>query len=314
MNQLVSRVKPDHMDLCSLNLLATFMFVLLRQCSLSKSVYIDFHVNNVNLSLSETFGLDQTVVFSNVSSCGTNLNSEQSMGFLLKQNYSGNIIVELQYSCFTLPQPNAYQAVLNLLLAGNGYSLSTQRNGILGQYSVKMHSDIDFTWFTVSNRTYTENGGTAPRMINGKIRFERRGIDLFSYYWYMGAWINLNNMGNVPATLSGPVRVGIFIDLDWTNSYSIGLTSLLVLADQDGDEVIDDAETLLGTDLALADTDGDGLGDADDPRPRDPSVAFEVLVADSPPWNGTAGYKASLKDFNSTKFEFVTVVSSFEES
>ena len=269
-----------------------FLFAMLVNiCWATTSEFLDFHNKNVSVSLSENLGVSSNV-FSNTSSmCGAELKSTKSMGFLLNQSYSGDLDVELAYTCFTLPQPNAYQAILNLILAGPEFSFSSPNSGVLGQYSVKMHSSIDFTWLTLSNRTYTENGGRGPRMIDGKIRLERRGLAIVGYFWYNGAWTKLNNMGSVPATLSGPLRVGIFIDLDWTSSYSISLGSILVMTDRDGDGVLDDAEALIGTDPAQADTDRDGLSDADDPRPLDAGVAFEVLVAHAPPWNGTAGAK-----------------------
>jgi hypothetical protein len=274
-------------------LILTLLFAFVQSCRTSTSEFLDFHNKNVNVTFSEIVGFNPNVLSNATSNCGAQLNSTKSMGFLLNQSYLGDLDVEMTYSCYTLPQPNAYQSILYLILAGPGYTFSSQNQGALGQLSVKMHSAIDNTWFQFNNKTYTQNANIAPRMPDGKLRLERRGSVIKTYYWRSGSWVKLNNFGSAPAILPGPLRVGVFIDLYWTSSYSIGLGSLLILPDTDGDGILDDIEALIGTDPARADTDQDGLADADDPRPLDPAVAFEVLVAAAPPWNSSTGAAAA---------------------
>ncbi len=215
------------------------------------------------------------------------------MGFLFDTVYLGDVSFELTFNCFTLPQTNAYQAVLNLIFAGDGYSLSSQSAGNLGLFSIKTHSSIDYTWFTFTNRTFSRSVSTSPRLTDGRVRFVRRSSALTAFYWKDNAWNEIVFSNTLPAgqpmLLPGPLRLGVLVDNNWVSSYSIGLRRALIVPDEDGDGVIDDAEALMGTSASQPDSDGDGLGDWDDPRPLDPAVATPVPPADFVPWSPAQG-------------------------
>jgi hypothetical protein len=217
------------------------------------------------------------------------------MGFIFEEVYTGDVSIELNFSCFTLPQTNAYQAVLNLIFAGEGYALSSQGAGILGQFSIKTHSapSLDYTWFTFSNRTFSRTTSTSPRLTDGRVRFVRRASALSAFYWKGNGWVEISFSTTLPAgqpmLLPGPLRLGVLVENNYVSAYSIGLRRTLIIPDEDGDGVVDDAEALMGTSPSHPDTDGDGLGDWDDPRPLDPAVAFPLPPADFVPWRPLAG-------------------------
>jgi len=50
-----------------------------------------------------------------------------------------------------------------------------------------------------------------------------------------------------------------------------------LLADSDGDTLVDGDEVVMGTNACAADTDSDGVPDAEDPTPTDPGVPVDFI-------------------------------------
>ena len=71
---------------------------------------------------------------------------------------------------------------------------------------------------------------------------------------------------------AGRLRIGVAIDPDYASAYLVDISCLDVWSDADQDGLADLEENELGTSVASADSDGDGVDDWTDLLPLDPKV------------------------------------------
>jgi hypothetical protein len=223
------------------------------------------------------------------------------MGILSINHYAGDVTAVMNYSQYTeYPARKHYEALLLLVMAcGSEYNL-TSNTGPRVQLSLKQFTDATqnstTTWFTMeafndssATPSSTVSTSISPRMNKGAVLMRRdqgrQGssgtVSALFHGDAASPWSALNYpraMLSDPCAESNALRVGVWLDSNYNAEYSVGVRSVEVRADHDGDGLLDEEEASIGTSPLDADTDGDGLSDLDDTRPLDSSFRWPLDI------------------------------------
>ena len=201
---------------------------------------------------------------------------------LSKTTFTGDFVAALNFTAFNIHpavQPH-YEARLLLTISGLDASEAalavTQFANANQSGSNSSHTN---TWFyLIVNGSATQlEDATSPRMLSAQVLLVRRKGNLSAWHSMRdGSFASLtypqSSLPFSPAA-HAPVRFGPRMDPNYNLHYRVTVTRLAISADQDGDTLCDDEESLLGTSMANPDTDGDGVDDFDDILPLDKNVA-----------------------------------------
>ena len=215
----------------------------------------DFTTFNVNVSDLRSGHL----LLQDTHSGDTQIIADDDSGILSNSSYDGGLEVILQYSDNARPA-SGYSARPALFLSNEHYLWESPTT--YPYIAAKTHSAIDASWFDFSNNAEQNTQATvSPRDTRTYLKLLRQQKEVSAWYWHSDAW---QQVGNETIPYEGAVQVGVRMFANYQDLYSVKLEQLTLNIDQDSDGLIDDIETLLGTNPAVADTDNDGKPDGID--------------------------------------------------
>ena len=176
-------------------------------------------------------------------------NTYRDAGIITKTSYAGDVDAIMYYSNHGLFQPNAYQALLALLMVNDSYTWEEKPTPVRPRIINQIFNSptLDYSWISFDNSAglYWENG-EAPRKSSGYFRLVRQKGKVNAYYWQNNAWKSIPATNPPGIDYPGNVRIGVRMYAYYNDLYQADIEKLLVYADTDGDGLTDPEENLLG--------------------------------------------------------------------